>query len=704
MLDQQVEDGFRLCRLTGSLGTRSGLIALSAAAMLAGCGGGGGGGGGGGAPGGGGGGPINPSQPEVVGVDVVFPGYATDAIWDERQQVLYLALPSEAGPNGNSIVALDPRANRVVRSQFAGSDPTVLAVSDDGQYLYAGLQGSASIRRFRLPDLEPDLTIPLAADVDGGPSFAVDLAVVPGSPRSVVAALSVDSLLPDVSSTVVFDDAVPRPQTLGQLDCSCSTLQLASATQLFAANNETTGYDFYDIAIDESGLRLNNHVREAFSMFGIRIHYSPDTRLLYSDDGIVFDPVAVERVAHLGTRGPMVPDTGRNLLYFAESDGGSRIAAYDATTYEPVGVPRKFSEQAQLNRLVRWGLDGLALTTRFGPVHLFGGGGVSSFETAVPTGAASQILIAGTFNDIAWSPAHQRLYASTSNASADSPSSILVIDPTTGEMTPHPMTDEPGALAVSDDGQFLYVGLSQGFVQRLRLPTLEVDITFAIGSDDDHGPYVAHDLAVAPGSPRTVAVVRTVPDIFPVGLGGVQIFDDATPRPSIVDPHMYGADEIEWNPDGSTLYAMSFLGSDLHVFALDDAGLHLQQHHPRAFHLSGRIKVDRDDGLIYHDSGRAVDPATGRPTAIFRRRSYAGSQLLTSDRLSNRLFVLSLPSELGGLPNHQIDVYDLSRHTPAIRYPVTIGAIPWDFIRCGANDFAIRALDGIYIVRLDSST
>src|SRR5690606_35850650 len=157
----------------------------------------------------------------------------------------------------------------------------------------------------------------------------------------------------------------------------------------------------------------------------------------------------------------------------------------------------------------------------------------------------------------------------------------------------------------------------------------------------------------------------------------------------IVDPHMYGADEIEWNPDGSTLYAMSFLGSDLHVFALDDAGLHLQQHHPRAFHLSGRIKVDRDDGLIYHDSGRAVDPATGRPTAIFRRRSYAGSQLLTSDRLSNRLFVLSLPSELGGLPNHQIDVYDLSRHTPAIRYPVTIGAIPWDFIRCGANDFAI---------------
>jgi hypothetical protein len=86
---------------------------------------------------------------------------ANDLVWDSTNQVIYLSVPSLAASNGNSVSILNPVTGSITFSQFAGSEPDVLVVSDDNQFLYAGLDGSSSVQRFILPSLAPDINYSL---------------------------------------------------------------------------------------------------------------------------------------------------------------------------------------------------------------------------------------------------------------------------------------------------------------------------------------------------------------------------------------------------------------------------------------------------------------------------------------------------------------------------------------------------------------
>ncbi|MES2101518.1 MAG: hypothetical protein V4569_16960 [Pseudomonadota bacterium] len=648
-----------------------------------------------------------PVDQYAVPAAVLFPANANDAVWDEQRQVLYLSLPSSAGPSGNAIVALDPRTNSVLRTQYAGSEPTELSLSDDGQYLYAGIYGSASVQRFRLPDLAPDLNIPLGRDQAGGPYHAVDLAAVPGFPRAVVVASSVDGAVDLVSSTVVYDDDLARPQSLSVRDCTCASLQWGeSGAQLYAADNQTTGFSFYDILVGPTGLSVNRAVLGAFTAFGSQIHYSRATRLIYADEGTVFNPATASRAATVSSRGPMVADPARNRLYFATAVGRYAITGVDATTYQPVGLARPLVDTSGLpSHMVRWGTEGLALVSAGGPVHLFGGAGTSAFSSSIPVGTASQMLIPGSINSLVFDPIHGRLYASVSSASSTSPNSILVIDPATGSVVATRFIgSEPNAMTVSDDGQYLYVGVDgAGAVQRLRLPSLELDLNLDLGSHPQFGRYVAGNLKAAPGSPRTLAVSRLSPNIFPTEQGGMQVFDDAVPRPLVApmldpfsgQPRYYN--DVDWNTDGSKLFSTSVYGA-LYTLAVDTAGPRIERTLAGAFASPGHLHFDRINGLLYHDSGRAMDPVSGRPTGRFRPGGYNGSEQVVSDASTSRVFVLSLSLANSG-PNLRIDMFDMSRHTPLRTYPVTVQTgLPFSFVKAGANRFAFRSVDGVYVV------
>jgi 6-phosphogluconolactonase (cycloisomerase 2 family) len=55
--------------------------------------------------------------------------------------------------NGNAIAVLDLATVTIVGEQFAGSNPDVLSMSDDYQFLYASVRGSSSVQRFTVPAL-----------------------------------------------------------------------------------------------------------------------------------------------------------------------------------------------------------------------------------------------------------------------------------------------------------------------------------------------------------------------------------------------------------------------------------------------------------------------------------------------------------------------------------------------------------------------
>jgi hypothetical protein len=119
-----------------------------------------------------------------------------------------------------------------------------------------------------------------------------------------------------------------------------------------------------------------------------------------------------------------------------------------------------------------------------------------------------------TAADLVYNPFTQRLYAAVPAATATFSNSLVVIDPVMGRVeTSYYLGDDPGHLAVSSDGQFVYIGFNGTNVfRRFNLATHTVDLQVELVG--------TANIAALPGLPHSVAVTS----------GGIAIFDDGVQR------------------------------------------------------------------------------------------------------------------------------------------------------------------------------
>ena len=321
---------------------------------------------------------------------------SSDLVWDPKSLAIYLSVPSLAGPaTGNTISVLDPVAGTLTKSQFAGSEPDVLAISDDSQFIYVGLDGSASVQRFTLPALATDINYSLGKDSFFGPYFALDLQVAPLSPHTTAVTRAAFNVSPAAQGGVeIFDDATMRPTTVPGFSGTghlFDSLQWGSdASALYAANNEDTGFDFYTLIVSSAGVTFGNDYGGDFSQFGIRIHYDRGTKLVYSDDGHVIIPSTGLPAGTFAASGIMVPDSGLNKAFFlgqTQSQFGTTdftIEAFDLTHFTPLDSIVVSNVTGNPLRLIRWGANGLAFNTSGGQIFLI------SSTTFVTSTAAQQ--------------------------------------------------------------------------------------------------------------------------------------------------------------------------------------------------------------------------------------------------------------------------------------------------------------------------
>src|SRR5207249_1382365 len=111
--------------------------------------------------------------------------------------------------------------------------------------------------------------------------------------------------------------------------------------------------------------------------------------------------------------------------------------------------------------------------------------------------------------------------------------SIVSINPFTGTLgVPIFIGSEPGKLAVSDNGQYLYVSLDgAAAVRRLDLASGTPGLQFSLGSSPlNDGLYYVDDVKVLPGNPSAVAVSRK--STITSSYGTVAIYDDGIKRPA----------------------------------------------------------------------------------------------------------------------------------------------------------------------------
>jgi DNA-binding beta-propeller fold protein YncE len=105
-------------------------------------------------------------------------------------------------------------------------------------------------------------------------------------------------------------------------------------------------------------------------------------------------------------------------------------------------------------------------------------------------------------------PVRAAIYASVPASQGIHGNRVIRIDPTTGAVTGDVLVGaDPDRLAISDDGQFLYVALrGASSVVRVRLSDLSVHGTLQMPVESFYGSLRAEDIEVVPGRPLLLAV------------------------------------------------------------------------------------------------------------------------------------------------------------------------------------------------------
>lgn len=292
---------------------------------------------------------------------------ALELVADPGRELLYVSLEPA------SIAVLDPVTRELVHSVDVGEAASALAVSDDGQYLYASVRRTGKIRRFRLPQLTPDIDIELGTHaIFGTPLAAKDIQVAPAQPGTIAVVLADEAN--GTQGVVVFDGATARadripPPVNPYTDVAADVLQWnADATLLFGANWVGQNDSLYDFSVDAGGLRVSATTTGVHTSFQ-SMRYAEG--LLYFDDGRIFDTAAHRLVDPIPVGTCFVcrtlPDAELGKVFVAGVSVfgvGDSLQVHDMTTRAPIAgavLPGALG----MHHLARWGADGLAMLGNF---------------------------------------------------------------------------------------------------------------------------------------------------------------------------------------------------------------------------------------------------------------------------------------------------------------------------------------------------
>ena len=293
---------------------------------------------------------------------------SNDIIYDPVSQKIYASVPSSAGATGNSITIIDPFTGTVDTSIFIGSEPSKLAISNNGQYLYVALDGAASVRRFDITSQTAELQFALGSDSFFGPYYAEDIEVLPGNPDIIAVSRKNLGVSPRHAGVAIYDNGVQltteTPRHTGSNVIEFSN----SSSRLYGYNNETTEFGFRRMSIDTSGVMVIDATPNLISGFGVDIKF--DGGRIYSTTGGVIDPEARILLGSFSgiSFNPLVrPDSNAGRVYFLTVSGSDgTITTFNNQTFLAIdtltisGLNFDFSGPSSL---IFWGRDALAFRT-----------------------------------------------------------------------------------------------------------------------------------------------------------------------------------------------------------------------------------------------------------------------------------------------------------------------------------------------------
>jgi hypothetical protein len=296
---------------------------------------------------------------------------------DSATGLLYAAMPSTDPTNPNTVIPIDPTTGIAGTPIPVGQDPSLLATSSDGAYVYVANQTDLTVQRINLSTKAVDRTFPYA--VNGSCSYcltpsATYLQSVPGSPQEVVLAQGFQVALYNDSGLVNY---VPNSFVEYNAPQFGSFAFAGNPPTLYAEPFTSVQSPFFTtVAITASGLQYTEIMGANYGpAAGTAGQVVSDGNLLYISSGEVWNPTTQQMTGSFPVSS--IYDLDQSIL-LDNSLGQIFITglgefttpsndAYDALAISSYGKQSLAAEQmltfplinASLNAdLVRWGTNG----------------------------------------------------------------------------------------------------------------------------------------------------------------------------------------------------------------------------------------------------------------------------------------------------------------------------------------------------------
>jgi len=619
---------------------------------------------------------------------------ATDIAYDAGTHRLYASIGDDGSSHANSVAEIDPSTGSILGWIQTATGPNILALSDDGHYLYVALHRPHlslfdAIQRVDLWSGNPDFTVDLK-EVYADFSLATDqialgvgdIRVLPGQPRSLaIAAYETGAPIP----VAIIDDDVRRP-AIGPpaqyLAAESPGLLLGDQRAYFVTAEGVGAGPAYPLNVDTRTDSI-----------------TPAGNLLISSTGLVMngagnDLLAEFAAAAYSQRGFVYrPDTG--LAYYA---GNTGLASFDLKTYMVAGLLEFGSlvgDGVPL-RLISVGPAGLATNLDgLSRILIFPLSSIQPLEpVAVPSSSVASTGVRRFIvpsNSMAVNSAGDHLYLSVPSIAPPIGNSILPFDVRAGQFgTPVWVGSEPDVAAVSTDGQHLHVMLdgSRNIV-RLSLPALAVEKQFHV--TEGNGTFLdANVILSVPSSATSVIVGRTEFASTLFHTYGMAIYDDGIPRPDTTTTYnaRTGAagplvNEAQLSADGSALYGEQgeFEGAQLSRWTITPNGFQFDA----AGTLFGEqlyLDLNCQRTLCLTGSGYLAD--TNTLQLVTQLAQYADDGLALMDLDNNRMFLLSYSGA-----DTRIESYDATTYKLTGRYVISLSGSAHSFKKLAGDQLAI---------------
>ena len=294
--------------------------------------------------------------------------YTRDIAYDQVTNRIYASVANNSGNLSNTLASVNPQTGTVEWSIAVGTEPGKLALSDDGQYVYIGVNGGKSVAKFHIPSRTVQQTFSL------GTYGLLDMVVLGGSPQSLaIARFELSSGAP--GGVAIYDNGAPRALTTpgwGQtLDAIPTILERGTSNGTIFAYGKGS---VFLLSITSSGASIGS--MQQVNVDGRDMVH--EGGLLYFPSGEVYSPITstlvrtypVPPINNVLNR--VLPYSTLNRVFFAQFFSAYEWLSFDQTSLVPTGsVNISGIGTGTPLRFIRWGSNGLALSTDAGQLFIF---------------------------------------------------------------------------------------------------------------------------------------------------------------------------------------------------------------------------------------------------------------------------------------------------------------------------------------------